>query len=317
MSSPQTHFIAPPGTSKVRLDKLLADNFKDFSRSQIQKALEAGNVLLNNKPADQRTSVSAGDSISFSLPVAKPSTIVPVDIPLQVVYEDEHILAINKESGIVVHPGSGTGEDTLVHAALHYTQGKLSAAAGELRPGIVHRLDKETSGVILLAKTDTTYFSLVKQFAEREIHKEYLAAVCGCPGLAAGNIKTIMNRHPVHRTKMAVTKNGVAAHTDWKLEESFLKKAALLRCFPHTGRTHQIRVHLSHIGHPIIGDTLYGCKAHQLKLPEAPRILLHAEKITFTHPHTNELLTLSAPLPKDFQDYLSSLREQLLGNPKP
>ena len=173
---------------------------------------------------------------------------VAVEIPLDVIFEDEHIIVINKASGMVTHPGSGTGSDTLVHALLHHCNGRLSAIGMPDRPGIVHRLDKDTSGVMVVAKTDLAYYSLTNAFSERLTKKCYLAFVSGVPKLQSGSIKESIGRHPTHRTRMAVQPNGRNAHTDWKFLESFGDQASLIECLIHTGRTHQIRVHMSHIG---------------------------------------------------------------------
>ncbi|OYV48522.1 MAG: hypothetical protein B7X06_01205 [Verrucomicrobia bacterium 21-51-4] len=216
---------------------------------------------------------------------------------------------INKPAGQVVHPGSGTGEDTMVHALLHYAEGELSTAAGATRPGVVHRLDKETSGVILFAKTDETYHALTRAFAEREMRKEYVAIVGGSPRLKSGRIDKPIGRHPQHRVKMAVIPLAREALTDWRIEKNFGPRFTLLRLFPHTGRTHQLRVHLSSIGHPIMGDKLYGFRPKLGDTVEAPRVMLHADKIEFTHPMTGELLTIQAPWPEDFKMLCAELEK--------
>jgi len=304
-------FIVPEEIKQARADKLLAQFFPEYSRTQIQRVFDNKEVFLQGMPIERKQAVNSGDELTFTKPEAKVTSLTPTDIPLDIIFEDEFIIAVNKAPGIVIHPGNATGDDTLVHALLHHTQGNLSMSSGELRPGVVHRLDKETSGIILFTKQDKAYLDLIKQFSSREVKKEYLALVLGCPGLEGGSIKVAIDRHPIHRVKMTVppTGKGKEAHTDWAIEERIGKIAALVRCWLHTGRTHQIRVHLSHLVFPIMGDRQYGYNANRLKLPEAPRVLLHAEKISFTHPETQKKIELKAPLPQDFKDYLDLLRQ--------
>lgn len=300
-------FTVPEGVLRERVDKVLATHFTEFSRAQIQRTFEAGGVQKNGEVIGKNTSVSKGDVLEISFLQYKPVELRGIEMPLDILYEDDDILVINKSAGMVVHPGSATGEDTLVHALLHHTGGKLSIAGGEGRPGVVHRLDKETTGVILFAKTDKAYFELIKMFSAREIDKQYLALVSGVPELRSGSIKEAIGRHPVNRTRMAVVKQGRPAHTNWILEESFAG-CALLRCFLLTGRTHQLRVHLSHIKHPILGDKAYGYSFKKDHLMEPPRVMLHAERIEFKHPITGKPMVFSAPLPVDFKEQLKLLR---------
>ncbi len=249
----------------------------------------------------------AGDVIEFSLPQAAPSELAPAAIPLSILYEDEHLVAVDKPAGMVVHPGAGTGGDTLVHALLAHCRGGLSGVGGVERPGIVHRLDKETSGVVVAAKTDAAHRALAAQFAGRTVRKEYLALVAGAPDLAAGEIRRPIGRHPRQRHRMAVVPGGRPAHTDWALEERFGPAAALLRCLLHTGRTHQIRVHLRAIGHPLLGDAAYGWKAAP-GLPRPPRVMLHAERLELDHPADGRRLALRAPAPADYREMIAALR---------
>ncbi|HUL53140.1 MAG TPA: RluA family pseudouridine synthase, partial [Opitutaceae bacterium] len=207
-----------------------------------------------------------------------------------------------------VHPGVGTGEDTLVHALLAHCAGSLSGVGGVERPGIVHRLDKGTSGVLLVAKNDAAHRGLSEQFAGRHLRKEYLALVAGVPRLKSGVIERAIGRHPVHRERMTVGEGGRPARTDWELVEAFDGKAALVRCRIHSGRTHQIRVHLKSSGHAVLGDRTYGWKPDPA-LPAPPRVMLHAERIAFLHPITARPLDLRAPLPADFTAVLAALRE--------
>lgn len=299
-------FIVPKGIVHERADKLLALHFTQYSRVQIQRTFEEGNVSRDGKVIDKKTPLSEGEDIKIVFLEPKPTEINPVEIPLEILYEDNDILAINKTIGMIVHPGSGTGEDTLVHALLHHTKGKLSLAGGAERPGVVHRLDKETTGVILFAKTDEAYFKLIKMFAERKIHKEYLALVAGVPQLKSGSIKKPIGRDTRIRVKMCVTDKGRPAHTDWVLEKTF-SYTALLRCYLLTGRTHQIRVHLSSINHPILGDITYGYRFKKGEKIQVSRVMLHAERISFVHPITNKPMEIVAPLPEDFKDYMNQI----------
>ena len=304
-------YTVPEGARRTRADKVLAREFSDHSRVAIQRAFAAGLVKLNGVQIKPKTDAAAGDILEFSLPEVTAAEVKAVKIPLDVLFEDKYLLAINKASGMVVHPGAATGEDTLVHALLAHCKGSLSGIGGVERPGIVHRLDRETSGLILVAKTDKAHQGLAKQFAERTLHKEYLALVAGVPSLLSGSIRVGIGRDPRHRHRMAPIeeeKGGRAARTDWKVEESF-PHAALMRCELFTGRTHQIRVHLKSIGNVIQGDSVYGWKPDP-KLPfVAERVMLHSEHIAFTHPITKKPMDLHAPLPKDFKAALKALRQ--------
>jgi 23S rRNA pseudouridine1911/1915/1917 synthase len=304
----ETHTV-PEGTARARADKLLAAAFPAHSRAAWQRALDAGLVRRGGKPLGRDDGLNAGDTVEFSFPETKPSDLSPADIPLDVLFEDRHLLAVNKPAGMIVHPGAGTGGDTLVHALLAHCAGSLSGVGGVERPGIVHRLDKETSGVILVAKTDAAHRALAGQFAARTLEKDYLALVAGVPAKAGGLIDLAIARHPTQRHHMSTGHGGRAARTEWTREEAFPPVAALLRCRIHTGRTHQIRVHLKSLGHPILGDPLYGWKA-DARLPLAPaRVMLHAEHLAFTHPITGKKMELRAKLPKDFAQQLAQLRK--------
>jgi 23S rRNA pseudouridine1911/1915/1917 synthase len=300
-------YIVPPQIRRTRADKILAGAFPAHSRAALQRAFEAGLVRRNGVALTKSDDVKAGDTLEFVLPEIVPAGLRPVAIPLGVLYEDEHLLAINKAAGMVVHPGVGTGEDTLVHALLAHCAGGLSGVGGVERPGIVHRLDKETSGVLLAAKNDAAHRGLSEQFAGRHLRKEYLALVSGVPRLQSGVIERAISRHPVHRERMTVGEGGRPARTDWAIVEAFGDKAALLRCRIHSGRTHQIRVHLKSIGHPLLGDKVYGWKPDPA-LPAPPRVMLHAERIVFLHPITARPLDVRAPLPEDFEQLLTALR---------
>lgn len=309
-----TRYVVPP-RRPARADKVLALAFPQHSRMALQRAFDAGLVECGGVPIKRDHAVSAGDEIVFRLPETRRAELRPVDIPLDILYEDKHLIALNKPSGMVVHPGAATGEDTLVHALLAHCAGELSGIGGVERPGIVHRLDRETSGVILVAKHDEAHRGLAEQFSGRTLHKEYLALVSGRTGLLSGVIDRPIGRHPQHRHKMAVVEDerrGRSARTDWEVVEGFGEVASLVRCVIHTGRTHQIRVHLRSLGHVLLGDTVYGWKPDP-RLPVQPgRVMLHAEHLVITHPITGRELDLRAPLPPDFSDLLAALR----GRPK-
>jgi 23S rRNA pseudouridine1911/1915/1917 synthase len=242
-----------------------------------------------------------------------------VDIPLTIIFEDKHLLAVNKTSGMIVHPGAGTGEDTLVHALLAHCAGTLSGIGGVERPGIVHRLDRETSGIILVAKSDAAHRGLSEQFSERALQKEYLALVAGAPDLMSGSIRKAIGRNTSHRHKMAVIEaeeGGKDAHTDWEVVERFGQIATLIRCTIHTGRTHQIRVHLKSLGHIVMGDAVYGWKPDSRLKQQPERVMLHAEHLIFQHPVTKKTLNLRAPLPADMEAMLAQLRKLTVASVK-
>lgn len=303
-----TEFIVPDGIRRERADKVLAAHFPEHSRAALQRAFDAGLVEVGGKPVERKHAVGAGDVIRFALPETSPAELRAVEIPLRILYEDEHLLAVDKAPGMVVHPGAGTGEDTLVHALLAHCRGELSGIGGVERPGIVHRLDRGTSGVILVAKNDVAHRGLTTAFARRDVVKEYLALVAGVPRLASGRIEKAIARHPTQRHRMkAVESGGRSARTDWSVVESYAH-AALVRCRIYTGRTHQIRVHLSSIGHPLMGDAVYGFRERSVPVP-APRVLLHAEHLVIAHPVTGRELDLRAPVPEDFSAVMKKLRK--------
>jgi 23S rRNA pseudouridine1911/1915/1917 synthase len=308
-------YVVPPGTTSQRADKLFAAEFDDVSRARLQRAFDAGQVTFDGVVIDKRFKINrAGllravlDEPQFDAPPQ------PVDLPLDVIFEDASIIVVNKASGMVTHPGSGTGDDTLVHALLHHCGGQLSSVGAPDRPGIVHRLDKETSGLILVAKTDQAHHKLAAAFSARETYKRYLALVIGRPKQTSGSCREPIGRHPVVRTRMAVHKNGREAHTDWKLVEAFGgvkafgKKAALISCIIHTGRTHQIRVHMSQLGMPLLGDVTYGFKSNRLSGVDVPRVMLHASELRITHPESGAEMRFEASLPDDFAALLERLR---------
>jgi len=314
-----TTFTVPPGVRGTRADKILAAAFNDHSRVAFQRAFDAGLVTRGSEAIGRDTTVIAGDVITFSFPDTKPAELTAVDIPLEIIFEDKHLLAVNKKPGMVVHPGAATGEDTLVHALLAHCKGGLSGIGGVERPGIVHRLDRETSGIILVAKSDQAHRGLARQFSERALQKEYLAIVAGVPALMSGSIRKPIGRNRQHRHKMAVVdieQGGKDAHTDWELVEKFDDVAALVRCAIHTGRTHQIRVHLKSLGHVLLGDVVYGWKPDPRLKNQPARVMLHAEHLVFEHPITGKTLDLRAPVPADFGAMLVQLRRTVAGAEK-
>jgi 23S rRNA pseudouridine1911/1915/1917 synthase len=306
---PETYVI-PEGVYRSRADKALAASFPELSRSAWQRALDAGKVTRAGLAIGKKEEVSAGDELELEMPEVVPMDLTPADIPLDILLEDEHLLVINKAAGMVVHPGAGTRGDTLVHALLHHCAGSLSGIGGVERPGIVHRLDRDTTGIIVVAKTDAAHRGLAAQFAERTLKKEYVAVVSGMPRLLSGMIDQPIDRDVRHRHRMTISESGREAQTEWILEEKFAAhRASLLRCLIHTGRTHQIRVHLKFAGHPLLGDRVYGWRPDD-RLPIPPeRVMLHAEKLKIRHPISQEELQLAAPWPDDFQRMVSALRE--------
>jgi len=296
-----------------RLDTYLRSIFQAVSRGAIRRLIEEGHIKVNGRLVKPTHSPRAGEEITVHWPEARPAEARPEQMPLDILFEDKDLLVLNKAPGIVVHPAAGNQEHTLVNALLHHCKGELSGIGGVARPGIVHRLDKDTSGCLVVAKNDPTHQSLAEQFAERTLEKIYLAIVCGEMPRASGEIRAAIARHPTHRKRMAVTDNeGREARTAYRVIER-LNAATLAEVVLHTGRTHQIRVHFQHLGFPIAGDDVYGnrqtARLKELTGYAAPRQLLHAHKLKFTHPRTGRKLALEAPWPADFQQALSTLRK--------
>lgn len=304
-----TTLTVAEGILRERADKVLAAAHPDLSRAAVQRAFDDERVCLVGKPIGKNHKVSAGDVLEYSFPAVKPLDLTPKVIALDVLFEDDDLIAINKPSGMVVHPGAGTGDDTLVHALLAHCAGKLSGIGGVERPGIVHRIDRETTGVIVAAKSDKAHRKLSESFANRDLEKEYRALIAGVPTLMSGTIHKAIARHAVHRHRMTIAAEGVGrqAHTDWERERAFGKLASLVRCRIHTGRTHQIRVHMKALGHPVLGDTTYGWRKDERFPCTPPRVMLHAARIAFDHPITKERLEVVAPLPEDFQKIIAAL----------
>ena len=292
-------------TTKPRLDKFLCSELPELTRARIQTLLKSGDILVNGAQAKPKTSALAGDLITVNIPEPKPEQALPEDIPIEVLYEDDELIVLNKRSGVVVHPAAGNQTGTLVNALLHHCKGKLAEIGGSERPGIVHRLDKDTSGCIVVAKTDTAHKELVSQFAERTTKKQYLTVVQGTPIKDQDRIFTHIGRHPVNRLKMAVVNpgSGKSAITDYQLLGTLPKNnTSLILCDLHTGRTHQIRVHMLHIGTPILADPIYANSNKQKCHPG--RLMLHAYKLSITHPITQERLHFQAPLPQEYNPWI-------------
>ncbi|BCX50187.1 pseudouridine synthase [Haloferula helveola] len=291
----------------TRLDAYLASRLDDLSRSRIQSLIREQHIRINGQPAKPRDAVSLGDRIQVEVPEAVPDEALPEDIPLSILHEDDDVIVIDKAHGMVVHPAAGNPDGTLVNALLHHCKGKLSGIGGVERPGIVHRLDKDTSGCMVVAKTDTAHRSLVEQFAGRSTAKHYLAVVQGKPPKEQDTVFTHIGRHPVNRMKMAVVNppGGRASITDYRLLVTDpATDSSLVHCHLHTGRTHQIRVHMLHSGCPLIGDPIYAKPARQRAKPG--RLMLHAWRLAFDH-LDGRRLSFEAPVPSDFTPWLQIL----------
>lgn len=287
-----------------RLDQYLAAQLPEFSRSRIQAFIKTGAITVNGKKAKPKDPVTRGMIINVDIPEPEPAEALPQDIPLSILYEDDDVIVINKESGMVVHPAAGNPDGTLVNALLFHCN-NLAGIGGVSRPGIVHRLDKDTSGCIAVAKNDAAHLSLTAQFAERSTGKHYLAVVQGIPHEEKGTVFTNIGRHPVNRLKMAVVNpgSGKSAITDWQvISRDTATQTSLVLCTLHTGRTHQIRVHMHHIGHPLIGDPIYSNPARQKA--HTGRLMLHAWRLSFNHPVTGERLSFEAPIPSEYTPWL-------------
>ncbi len=295
-----------------RLDTYLRGKFPAASRGAIQRLIEEGHIRVNGRTVKPTHAPRAGEQVEVHWPEARPAEAQPEELPLDILYEDNRLLVLNKAPGVVVHPASGHEEHTLVNALLHYCAGRLSGIGGVARPGIVHRLDKETSGCLVVAKDDDTHVALSAQFAGRKVEKIYEAIVCGEMQREQGEVRAAIARHPSHRKRMAVDEDlGRAARTGYRLLER-LQGATLVEAILHTGRTHQIRVHFQFLGYPLVGDKTYGNRQNQ-RLADltgyiAPRQMLHARHLRFTHPQTAKRMDFEAPCPEDFLDALSALR---------
>jgi 23S rRNA pseudouridine1911/1915/1917 synthase len=307
------NFIVEKSLPDKRLDQFLREKFPAASRVALKRLIEDGDVRVNGKIVKATHSPRMGEQIEIRWPQPKSAQALPEKIPLDVLFEDDSLLVLNKPAGLVVHPSAGHEEHTLVNALLHHCQGSLSGIGGVARPGIVHRLDKETSGCLVVAKNDETHLALSKQFAERHVEKIYHAIICGVTTREGGEIHAAIARHPSHRKRMAVRDDdsGRAAHTQWRVLQR-LNAATLVEAHIFTGRTHQIRVHFQFLGYPIAGDETYGARQNK-RLTEAtgyqaPRVMLHSRRLAFTHPRTNKKVNFEAPQPKDFREALKKLK---------
>lgn len=317
-----------PGGEGGRLDKVLAGLVPDISRARLQALIGEGAVHVNDAlPPGSSFKVKPDDAVTIIVPPPVAADPQPEAIPLDIRHEDDDLLVINKAAGMVVHPGAGNGSGTLVNALLHHCKDTLSGIGGVMRPGIVHRLDKDTSGLLIVAKNDTAHRGLSAQLADRTLSRRYQAFVWKVPRVVKGTIDLPIGRHPAHRLKMAVRPKGAAgareAVTHYLCEESWEPALALLRCDLQTGRTHQIRVHMLHAGHPLVGDPLYGLPRQEQEallrkaganeetasdITGFSRQALHAAEIRFTHPRSGADMAFSCPLPDDLQQLYNSIK---------
>ncbi|MDY4508001.1 MAG: RluA family pseudouridine synthase [Candidatus Faecousia sp.] len=298
-----TLFADIPGE---RLDAFLARSVPDLSRSAAQKLIEEGLVTRNGKPGKKNDKLNVGDAVSYEIPEPKAVDIAPKEMPLDIVYEDDDLLVINKPKGLVVHPAAGHSDDTLVNGLLYALGDDLSGINGELRPGIVHRIDKDTSGLLAVAKNDLAHTVLASQLKDHSMARTYEAIVCGVMKEDSGTVDAPIGRHPSDRKKMCVTqRNSKPAVTHWEVIRRY-RGYTHIRCKLETGRTHQIRVHMAYIGHPILGDTVYGHKKPELGQSSQ---CLHAGTLCFAHPRDGHPVVVYAELPQYFQDVLEKLEK--------
>ncbi len=310
-------FRVGPSIKFKRLDKYLCGRFNQFSRSRLQKLIKAQGVNVNDRPAKPSHKLNPGDEIDLILPPREIRELLPEDIPINVIFEDEEIIVINKQAGLIVHPARGNTHGTLVNGLVFYSN-QLSKGSGEFRPGIVHRLDKNTTGVMVVAKTDTAHWKLSRQFSERKTKKTYLGIVHGTPELTADMINQPLGVHPNVREKNAIRPDGKESVTFYEVLEEF-RGYSLVKLMPKTGRTHQLRVHMQYLKHPFVADDMYGGKVvypwqieDRQAEPEEPllgRVALHAWKLEIKHPVSNEIMEFEAPLPQDIQTLLDELRK--------
>jgi len=314
-------FVVGPEEAGLRLDLYLVSQLPDLSRTAIARLIEEGNVLVSEKPTKPGYRLRAGDRIRVTIPPPRPTEIRPEEIPLEILYEDSDLMVINKPRGMVTHPAPGAYEGTLVNAILAHTRGELSGIGGVERPGIVHRLDKDTTGLIVVAKNDVAHRSLSHQIASRTAERRYLALVWGNPRFERAIVDAPIRRHPADRQRFMVSEQGEVsgarrAVTELQVRERF-RIMALLEAKLETGRTHQIRVHCSYIGHPVVGDPVYGRRS--LPKMDDPKLMellsnlggqaLHAYSLAFNHPTTGARMEFTAPPPSDFEALLRYLRE--------
>ncbi len=302
----ETKFLVEDSETGIRIDRFLSDKIKDMSRSYLQKLLKEKRVTVNGKEVKANYKVQKCDNICISAPEPEEPDILPEDIPLDILYEDEDLLVVNKPKGMVVHPSAGHTTSTLVNAVLFHCKGNLSGINGIMRPGIVHRIDKDTTGALLICKTDSAHRILAEQLKEHSVKRRYRAIVRGNLKEEEGTIEGPIGRHPIERKKMAINyKNGKDAVTHYKVLERF-GNATYIECRLETGRTHQIRVHMASIGHPLLGDEVYGSSKNPYHLQGQT---LHAMILGFIHPTSKEYMEFQAPLPEYFVKLLEKLRK--------
>jgi 23S rRNA pseudouridine1911/1915/1917 synthase len=298
-------FVVAPGEAGVRIDRYLSDQCQDISRSYLQKLLKEQSVLVEEKPVKNNYKVNAGDRISLTLPELREPEILPEEIPLDIVYEDKDIILINKPKGMVVHPAAGHYSGTLVNGLMSHCRSELSGINGVMRPGIVHRIDMDTTGVLIVCKNDMAHNSISEQLKEHSITRRYAAIVHGVLKEDEGTINAPIGRHPIDRKKMSINeKNGREAITHYRVLERF-KQFTYIECQLETGRTHQIRVHMASIGHPLLGDSVYGPAKCPFRLNGQT---LHAGVLGIIHPRTGKYMEFTAPLPDYFEELLRKLR---------
>ncbi|HHV13455.1 MAG TPA: RluA family pseudouridine synthase [Clostridiales bacterium] len=301
-------FIVEDEEGGIRIDKYLSTVQAELSRSYIQKLIEDGRVSADGRPVKANFKVKAGTAVTVQLPELKDAEIVPEDIPIDIIYEDKDIIIINKQKGLVVHPAAGHPGGTLVNALMYHCKGELSGINGVMRPGIVHRIDRDTTGVIVACKNDRAHQFIADQLKVHSITRRYQAIVYHVFKTDSGRIEAPIGRDPKDRKKMAVNhKNGKPASTNYKVLENLNHQYALVECSLETGRTHQIRVHMASIHHPLLGDTVYGPGKDPFQLEGQA---LHAGVLGFIHPTTKEYVEFQAPLPDYFQDLLQKLRHK-------
>ncbi len=313
-------FVIPPNQSKVRLDKYLAEHVANISRAQLQLLIKGGTITVNGEPTKASHLVAPGETIHINIPPKPPSELIPQNLPLQIIYEDEYLVVVDKPAGMVVHPAYGHRTGTLANALLHHFQNV--SLLDEARPGIVHRLDKDTSGLLVVARDERTHAALSAQFKAKTTAREYLAVVCGIPKPKRDTISSFLTRSTKDRRKIVVSqKEGKWAVTHYEVAEKF-HLHALLRVRLETGRMHQIRVHMAHRGHPVFGDPTYDGRKGQLQglnvadtrsvvelLEQFHRQALHAHTLGFVHPITGEGLSFKSELPEDMKELLRALRK--------
>lgn len=304
----EVKFIAVESDEGLRLDKCIAVNHPEVSRSYVQKLIESGGAWINGNTGRCKDFVKEGDEIKVLIPEPEGLEVEAEDIPLDIVYEDDDVILVNKPKGVVVHPAAGHYTGTLVNGLLYHCKGSLSGINGILRPGIVHRIDKDTTGIIIACKNDTAHHSLAEQFKEHTITRRYNALVYGTFKETEGRIESFICRNPEERMKMMVSDSkGKHAITNYTVLEQFGNKYSHIVCQLETGRTHQIRVHMAHTGHPLLGDTIYGQKKDPFQLTGQT---LHAGVLGFVHPTTGEYMEFSSEVPAYFSDLINKFRNQ-------